>query len=130
MRKLSPKQKAFIREYLVDLNATQAAIRAGYSPHRADQIGYENLRKPGIKAAIDKAQKKRADKVKITAEMVVEGLLREATLDGSGSSHAARVAAWEKLGKHLGIFERDNAQSRGLTIISPPDLTKPADSGK
>jgi phage terminase small subunit len=44
VRKLTPKQRRFVEEYLVDLNATQAAIRAGYNPKRADEIGYENLR--------------------------------------------------------------------------------------
>lgn len=46
--KLSPKQERFVQEYLVDLNATQAAIRAGYSKKTAASIGEENLRKPGI----------------------------------------------------------------------------------
>ena len=50
--KMTNKQKAFISEYLVDLCATKAAIRAGYSAKRADAIGHENLRKPEIKAAI------------------------------------------------------------------------------
>jgi len=51
---LTPKQKAFIAEYLVDFNATQAAIRAGYSERSAYSIGWENLRKPEISDEIDK----------------------------------------------------------------------------
>jgi len=50
MAKLTPKQKAFVEEYLIDLNATQAAIRAGYSPATAGSIGSENLKKPEIRA--------------------------------------------------------------------------------
>ena len=52
---MTEKQRRFVEEYLIDLNATQAAIRAGYSPDSARDIGCENLTKPNIKAAIDRA---------------------------------------------------------------------------
>jgi phage terminase small subunit len=55
MKGLTAKQQLFVGQYLVDLNATQAAIRAGYSKNCASEIGYENLRKPQIAAAIDSA---------------------------------------------------------------------------
>lgn len=55
MAKLAEKQKRFVEEYLIDLNATQAAIRAGYSPDSAKEIGSENLTKPNIRARIDKS---------------------------------------------------------------------------
>lgn len=54
MAKMTPKQKLFCDEYLIDLNATQAAIRAGYSKKTAKQIGQENLTKPDIKEYIEK----------------------------------------------------------------------------
>jgi phage terminase small subunit len=101
---LTPKQAAFVREYLVDLNATQAAIRAGYSKSTAGQIGDENLKKPQIADAIAKAQGKRAEKVELTAEMVINGLLKEATADDGPTCKAARVKAWELMGKHLGMM--------------------------
>ena len=50
--KLTPKQQRFIDEYMIDLNATQAAMRAGYSSRTARQIGAENLLKPVVAAAI------------------------------------------------------------------------------
>ena len=53
MAKLTDKQQRFVEEYLIDLNATQAAIRAGYSPLSARQVGTENLSKPSIRACID-----------------------------------------------------------------------------
>lgn len=56
--KLTPKQDRFVEEYLVDLNATQAAIRAGYSPRTAEAIGFENLRKPMIAAAVAEGKAK------------------------------------------------------------------------
>jgi len=51
---MTPKQRVFIAEYLIDFNATQAAIRAGYSKRTSHAIGQENLRKPIIKAEIEK----------------------------------------------------------------------------
>jgi phage terminase small subunit len=68
---VSPKQQRFIDEYLVDLNATQAAIRAGYSPRTAEKIGSENIRKPEIAAAIGAAQAERAQRTAITADRVL-----------------------------------------------------------
>lgn len=72
---LTPRQEAFVAEYLLDLNATQAAIRAGYSPKRADATGYENLRKPEIAAAIAAAQAERAERVEVTADQILRELL-------------------------------------------------------
>ena len=57
MSKLTLRQQRFVEEYLVDLNATQAAIRAGYSPKTARQQGHENLTKPYIEAAIQRASR-------------------------------------------------------------------------
>jgi hypothetical protein len=52
---LNARQTEFVKQYLIDLNATQAAIRAGYSAHTAKEIGYQNLRKPRIAMAIESA---------------------------------------------------------------------------
>jgi len=68
---LSPKQQRFIEEYLVDLNASQAALRAGYSARTAFRSGIENMQKPAIKAAISAAQARRADRVGITQDQVL-----------------------------------------------------------
>lgn len=75
---LTAKQKVFIQEYLQDLNATQAAIRAGYSPKTAKEIGAENLTKPHVAAAIKKAVDERAEKLEISAEQVVTDLAKVA----------------------------------------------------
>ena len=69
--KLTLKQTRFIEEYLVDLNATQAAIRAGYSKKTATVMGSENLRKPYIAAAIQEAQAKLGERTKVTQERVI-----------------------------------------------------------
>ena len=71
IRPLTPKQSAFVREYLVDLNATQAAIRAGYSARNADKIGSELLGKTRVKAEIQVLMDKRAQKVEITSDRVL-----------------------------------------------------------
>ena len=73
-KKLTPKQNSFVDEYLIDLNATQAAIRAGYSKNSARQIGDENLSKPVIAAAVAKAKRERAEATKIDAEYVLKRL--------------------------------------------------------
>jgi len=101
---LTQKQQRFVDEYLVDMNATQAAIRAGYSQKTAYSIGAENLGKPLIRTAIAARQRETARNLTLSREDVVAGLHREATLGGAGSSHSARVSAWVQLGKHLGMF--------------------------
>jgi phage terminase small subunit len=73
---LSPRQARFIEEYLVDLNATQAAIRAGYSARTARSIGQENLTKPDIAAAIEAAQRSRSARTGITTDMVIAELAK------------------------------------------------------
>lgn len=76
MARLTAKQKRFIEEYLIDLNATQAAIRAGYSPDTAYSIGSENLKKPEIRARVDKAMAERSKRTGINAERVIIELAR------------------------------------------------------
>lgn len=76
MARLTVKQKRFIEEYLIALNATQAAIRAGYSPNSAKEIGCENLTKPHIRARIDKAIAERSKRIGINAERVIIELAR------------------------------------------------------
>jgi hypothetical protein len=72
--KLTPKQARFVQEYLIDLNAAQAAIRAGYSAKTARVIGHENLTRPEIAAAIEKAMAERAERTGLTADWVVDEL--------------------------------------------------------
>lgn len=103
-KKLTPKQARFVEEYLIDLNATQAEIRAGYSKKTAQQMGAENLTKPVVAEAIKNAQAKRSERTLVTQDDVIRGLLTEAEWQGEGSSHSARVSAWGHLGKHLGMF--------------------------
>ena len=105
MAKLTDKQKLFITEYLVDLNATQAAIRAGYSKKTAPWIGAENLKKPQIQAEIQARQEKIQDKLEISQERIIQELAAIAFANGSdfaeviesGDFQSVKFKATEKL---------------------------------
>ncbi len=83
MARLTKKNEAFCDEYLIDLNATQAAIRAGYSVESAGSIGSELLQKPEIRARIDKAMAERSRRTGINADRVLRELARVAFVDPS-----------------------------------------------
>jgi len=78
---LTPKQARFAAEYLIDLNSTQAAIRAGYSPKVADREGYRLLRKAEITALVSAGKAKQLEKADLTATRVLEELRRLAFSD-------------------------------------------------
>ena len=71
MSKLTDKQELFCHEYLIDLNKSQAAIRAGYSEKTAGETGYENLKKPQIQERITELQAERAKQLNIDKDFVV-----------------------------------------------------------
>lgn len=75
-QKLTAKQQRFVAEYLVDLNATQAAIRAGYKAKTAGQTGAENLKKPQIQEAIKRANENRLKRTNISADRVLQEIAR------------------------------------------------------
>ena len=116
---LTPKQQCFVDEYLIDLNATRAAIRAGYSAKTAEQQGPRLLGNVGVKAAIDAAKEKRAERTNINADRVLNGISRlidrceqaEPVYDKEGvptgeytfkASEALR--GYDLLGRHLGLW--------------------------
>lgn len=118
---LRAKQERFVCEYLKDLNATQAAIRAGYSEKSAGQIGAENLRKPAIKAAIEaKLEEMNSSAIADATETleyltsVMRGEEEDEVLrlsgEGTQSKTALRVAAKDRmraaelLGRYHGLF--------------------------
>jgi hypothetical protein len=115
---LTPKQRRFVDEYLVDLNATQAAIRAGYSPRTANEQGARLLANASVAAAARSAQLARSERLQLTQDHVLRGLHREATWMGDGSSHSARVAAWGLIAKHLGMLDRRQEAAEQFFTIS------------
>jgi phage terminase small subunit len=78
---LTPKQETFVREYLIDLNATQAAIRAGYSAKTAKQQGARLLTNVDVSTALTEAKTARSEKTQINAEWVLNRLAADATAD-------------------------------------------------
>lgn len=156
MAKLTAKQNKFVEEYLIDLNATQAAIRAGYSTESAKEIGCENLTKPNVKAEIDKAIAERSRRTGINQDRVLRELAKiafvnpndvinfnEATVKGDAKEEdlaaiasvkikniptedgeitereiklCDKLKALDLLGKHLGIYDKHEAEDRNLTI--------------
>lgn len=132
---MTPKQERFVQEYLIDLNATQAAIRAGYSPKTAQEQSSRLLSNAIIRDAVAKAQGKRTERTELTQDWVlgrlVENVERAMTarpvLDSEGESigefrYEGNVAnrALELLGKHLEMFV-----DRSETTIkrAPAELT-------
>lgn len=119
--KLTPKQARFVHEYLVDLNATQAAIRAGYKKKNAYQIGSENLRKPQIQAALQEARESREKSSMITAEWV----LKEISKIAENQEEAARdrLKALELIGKHLGMWERrEDTETQSVKVTFETEM--------
>lgn len=102
--KLTNKQEMFCKEYLIDLNATQAAIRAGYSEKTANVIGPENLAKPCIAICIQELMAKRSEKVGVDAEWVLKGI--ESLTDELRVGEAPKDAykGYELMGRHLKLF--------------------------
>ena len=106
---LTEKQKAFVREYLVDLNATAAAKRAGYSEKTAYSVGNENLTKPEISKAIQKAMQERQERTQVTQDMVVQEISKVAFKDAADFSeselkYANKLKALDMLARHVGLY--------------------------
>lgn len=80
-RELTPKQAQFAQEYLVDLNATQAAIRAGYSAKTAEQQGFQLLQKTSVQKAIAEGRRQREERTAVSADRVLLEAARLALFD-------------------------------------------------
>ncbi|HEY5208927.1 MAG TPA: terminase small subunit [Stellaceae bacterium] len=104
---LTPKRRAFVGEYLIDFNGTQAAIRAGYKKKSAHSLGSRLLRVPAVKAALDAAIAAQAARTTVTADRVIEEYARLAFAD------MRRFAAWNgdsmALRPHTALTEADAA---------------------
>ncbi len=104
--KLPPKQQLFIKEYLIDLNATQAAIKAGYSKKTARSAGQRLLTKVDISDAIQKGMDKRGEKIDIDAEYVltkIKDAVERCSAEDTYEANAL-LRGCELLGKHLELF--------------------------
>ncbi|HHE3599680.1 terminase small subunit [Pasteurella multocida] len=146
--KLTDKQKRFIEEYLIDLNATQAAIRAGYAEKTANREGSRLLSNVDIQEAIQEAKNKRSERVQISQDDVLRDLIelrdmcmarksvivtdtvknnQEGTVTAIDNSvyafePAGANKALELLGKHLGMFSQKVEVSGDLQIEHKTEL--------
>lgn len=105
-RDLTPKQQRFVEEYLVDLNATQAATRAGYSARTANEQGARLLAHVSVASAIEEAKAKRSERTEITQDYVV-GVIHETIQrcsDDEAYNPQAVLKGAELLGRHLQMF--------------------------
>ena len=139
---MNAKQKKFCDEYLVDCNAAQAAIRAGYSPKTAKQIGQENLTKPDLRAYIDEQLLRlHNDRTANAAEVmeyltavmrgestahvvVVEGIgegCSEAKVIQKPPDEKERLKAAELLGKRFGLFTEKIDVSGNIPVVISGD---------
>lgn len=129
---LTPKQEAFVVEYLVDLNATQAAIRAGFSKKTAESQGSRLLRNVKVLALIEKSKKDREQRTLVTADWVILNLKEVAErcmtnvpvmefdhTEKAMVQKTARVVDKDgKLGKEVGIYEFDSSgANRALELL-------------
>jgi phage terminase small subunit len=138
---LNARQEKFINEYLIDLNGTQAAIRAGYSKKTAQEIAAQNLTKPSIKKALEEKQKILSDETLITQKYVLNNLKHvfdynskefdQVDMSGNHRSMmknpAVAVKAIELLGKHLGMFTdkvEHSLDDKTINILSFADTQK------
>lgn len=117
---LTDKQRRFVDEYLVDLNATQAAIRAGYSQKTARQIGDENLSKPDIAKAVQEAQAARSKRTEVTQDMVLRELAK------IGFSDIRKIVRWGKTELRVTDAGDDEGEVtepyHGLALVSADDI--------
>jgi phage terminase small subunit len=141
---ITAKQQRFCEEYLIDLNGKQAAIRSGYSERTAEVQASRLLSKANVSARIAELKAARVERTEITADYVLTGLkevaerclqrvpvmefnyemkrmVQKTDSDDKGvwefdSSGANR--AFELLGKHVGVFEKDNSQKKPETVVN------------
>ena len=108
---LTPKQRRFVEEYLIDLNATQAAVRAGYSAKNADKIGPELLGKTRVAKAIAQAVKARSERTEIDQDWIIEQL--------TGVYEASMEARplYDKDGNEKGFSFNPSAANKALELL-------------
>lgn len=115
---LNAKQSLFVAEYLIDSNATQAAIRAGYSEKTAGQIGHELLKKPEIQAQLSKARSERVTRTEISADWV---LMQQASLLAQTVAEDPEIArkTLRDIGDGIGMYTEKVEHT--VTNLSPED---------
>ena len=116
MTKLIKRHRLFVEEYLIDLNATQAAIRAGYSKKTANEQGARLLANVSIQKYIEEQQKKRQERNKITQDMIIDELrkLGFAEIDTDSLKPADKLKALELIARMLGLDKPKENGNNGM----------------
>ncbi|MEN6334573.1 MAG: terminase small subunit [Phycisphaerales bacterium] len=140
-KKIPPNRQRFVEEYLLDLNATQAAMRAGYSAKTANEQGARLLANVSVATAIQVAQQKRAKRKQRDADWVIDRLERQSDAAEAAEDFGPAIRATELIGKHLGMFvdrtlsseveDGDSAESisRKLDLLATRLHTEPGGEG-
>lgn len=106
MDKLTAKQRRFCDEYLVDLNATSAAIRAGYSERTAEQIGYQLLQKTSVQKQIKQRMDDRSKRIELSQDFVINELMAIASVKATDYAHIVEKAAMAEIdGKMVQLYD-------------------------
>ncbi len=112
--RLTPKQEKFAQEYLIDLNATAAASRAGYKdPNKGRQL----VSKSNVSELIQKLRDKRSKETGITAIQIINDIIRRGTLAEEAGQFGPALKASELLAKHAGLFIERTESSGIMKII-------------
>jgi len=105
---LTPRQSMFCKEYLKDMNATQACIRAGYSRKSASRLSERLMSNEKVLCELEKQFQRRADRVHVDADYVLfnlKNIVERCKEGGDSRAYMSAVKALELLGKHLGLYE-------------------------
>jgi len=105
MSKLTDKQKNFCHEYLKDMNATQAYIRAGYEPKGADGNGTRLIGNDRVQEYLAELVKDKFDKANVTTEEIIKGIADIARNNLEETQH--KLKAWDMLGRYMNIYEQE-----------------------
>ena len=112
--KLTPKQRLFVQEYLIDLNAKQASIRAGYSPANAEFQGHQLINNPKVKQAIELAMYEREQRTKVTQDRVIEELAKIAFINPTDVVNSYDASL------HTGAAREDTAAISSIRVRRIP----------
>lgn len=131
-KKLERRIQRFCAEYLIDLNAAGAAIRAGYAPRAANVQGCRLLSRRDVQAEIARLKDDRAQRVGVTADDVLRELTHIATAQvPEQPTMSDKLKALDMLARHLGMFTKDNEQkgNQGMHVLAAAILGNVAGAG-
>jgi phage terminase small subunit len=121
---MTPKQQRFAEEYLIDLNATQAAIRAGYSQRTANEQGARLLTNVSVASFVQAKMNERSERTGITADYVLDGIkdvTERCAEKGEAFNPTSALKGYELLGKHLKLFTDKVEHTGGIAFVRVND---------